>query len=449
MPWKPHTPGCASCDCVAYLFGDGAASSPTYLDGRPSLTPRPLADFAIAEGSIVSGQYRLTNGQRLAPRASLLGCATAWTHEIDLDGDADLAWDGLTIQLRATAGTVTVGGHVAAIMPTDATTRKTRLILYVTPAWLMVAAVRFHIAPDEYTGNNRTTTTRSSIQLITRANNYRDRVATLTAVGSTNVLAWFAADSTVSLDSDYLGEYADDYADPYNPAAITRTCYRPQLPEGTESNYQAQTAGTNTYLGKTHPDTFSIVGDASAAAEVDYTYFNGTTTTTERWSYASTIGAGFVRLVGLTLANFDWQDETAGTFSTTVADSLGPSVRGGLGTSSFVVRSATVSCCPTSPTSGNQQTHFAQATVDADSRAFWPAASNATPYPRPTIRHRLAVTQYTPTSAILSQEITTADVVPSATGTASATLQTTTETDPITGTGAIRFTDLTVQWLAS
>lgn len=445
MPWKRNTPGCASCNCVAYLFGDGSASSPIYLDSRPGLpfweSPKPLAEFPLAEGAIVAGAYTLTNGQRLAPRSSLLGCATAWSHEIDIVGDADLEWDGLTIQLRATAGTVTVGGHTAAFMPTDATTRKVRLILYVTPAWLMVAAIRYHIAPDEYTGNNRTTTTRSAVQVINRNNNFRDRVPVLTSVGTSTILAWFAADATVSLDSGgYLGGYL---------AAITRDCYRPQLPEGLESNYQKQNEATTTYLGRTHPATFSIVGDPEAAAEIDYTYNDGSGPVTLRWSLDAIVAAGLVRLVGVNTANFVWSSSTWGAFSNTITGSLGPPVGGGLGTSSFVVRSETLTCCPSSPTSGPMGSHVATARVDAATKAFWAAPTGANPYPKPAYRHALTVTQYTAAGAILSQSTTFATVTPSPTSTAAATLITSTITDPITGTGNIRFSSLDVQWVTS
>jgi hypothetical protein len=445
MPWKRNSPGCASCNCVAYLFGDGSASSPTYLDSRPNLTPKPLAEFSLAEGSIVAGAYTLTDGQRLAPRSSLLGCATAWSHEIDLIGDADLQWDGLTIALRATAGTVTIDGHTAAIMPTDATTRKVRLVLYVTPSWLMVAAIRYHIAPDEYTGNNRTTTTRSAVQVINRSNNFRDRVPVLTSVGTSTVLAWFAADATVSLSSGgYLGGYVGGYLN-----TITRDCYRPQLPEGLESNYQKQNEATTTYLGRTHPATFSIVGDPEAAAAIDYTFDDGSGPVTLRWSLADTIAAGLVRLVGTSTANFTWAASTAGAFTNTITGSLGPPIRGGLGTSSFVVRSETLTCCPSSPTSGDLGSHFATAYVDASTKAHWAAPTGATPYPKPAYRHALTVTQYTATAAILSQATTVATVTPSATSTTTATLITSTITDPITGTGAIRFTSIDVQWVTS
>ena len=140
MSLKPHSPGCG-CNCPQYLF----APTESIFPDRPSnLGSRLLTLFPVAEGTISGTSYLLDAGESLAPSPGLIHCGRAWFHEVDIfDGDADITWDGGVIEFRQ-AGTITVAGVAADIMPDDATIAYSRVVLYVTDAWYMVAVIRYH-----------------------------------------------------------------------------------------------------------------------------------------------------------------------------------------------------------------------------------------------------------------------------------------------------------------
>jgi hypothetical protein len=409
--------------------------------------------FAVTEGSVeTSGEgatfrrfYRLDSGERLGIDPGWVSCARAWFHEIDLfSGDADIVWDGGTIQYRGSAGTITAGGATADIMPDDATIAHTRLCLYVTESWYLVAVSRYHTV-----GGVADVTTRGSIQIFNRVTDVRSRAVTIGASGGVaQVRRWYAADATVKTSGDYLGDYYRDYlAGPSSGWSLRSQCVRPLLPVGTEAQYKHQRSGTDTYNGYTYPDTFALAGDIEGEWTETYTCNPGAVASTH--NFAGTLAAGIV-LKGTfgTYFNLLWEDFfPGGGTDTPTAVTMGGYVRGVVRTRLFnaSIESEQKSCCP--DTCGGTDwsaTRRALAGWFAGSAVVWNKPTGPNAYPKPVIRHLLLID--TTNVGAVTQTSTSADVVPANDGTAAATLVV--YGDPPAGgsAGFLVFTEVGLQW---
>jgi len=439
---KPGNPGCG-CNCPQYLFAPTVTSFP---DRPETLSPRLFSIFPTAEGSVSGSSYLLDAGESLAPSPSLIRCGRAWFHEIDIfDGDADITWDGGTIQFRQ-AGTITVDGVAADIMPDDATIAYSRIVLYVTESWYMVAVLRYHTVATV-----AGTTTRGSIQVFDRVTDVRNRSVTLESVGQagTSLRCWYIADATVTTSGDYLGDYYEEYlAGDYLNWTVRSTCYRPSLPAGTETQYQYQRAASDTFDGYDYPATFELAGNIEGEWVQNYTCNPGSVASTHNFSGA--LSAGILRPSGLGFANYEWLDLPPGSFVDTSTELTGPYVRGRPSTDLFnaLIRSELKSCCPaTCGGTDYQNTQRATAPWFAGSAVVWRKPTGQSAYPKPFIRHYLLIdTTNVSGGGAVTQESTTVEVIPGNDGTASATLVV--YGDPPAGgsAGFLVFTEVGLQW---
>ncbi len=440
MSLKPHSPGCG-CNCPQYLF----APTESIFPDRPSdLGSRLLTLFPLAEGTISGTSYLLDAGESLAPSPGLIHCGRAWFHEIDIfDGDADITWDGGVIEFRQ-AGTITVAGVAADIMPDDATIAYSRVVLYVTDSWYMVAVIRYHTVASV-----AGTTTRGSIQIFNRVTDVRNRSVSLEAVGEagTSIRSWYLGDATVMTSGDYLGDYYADYLAPAESTWTVRsTCYRPALPAGTEAQYQHQRAASDTFGGYNYPATFDLVGDIEGEWVRDYTCNPGSVASTH--NFAGVLTAGILRPAGLGFGDYEWLDLPPGSFVDTSTALVGPWVRGRPSTDVWnaIIRSEEKACCPaTCGGTDYQNTQRATASWFAGSAVVWPKPTGTAIYPKPVIRHLLIVDTTNLNGAGVSDERTQADTAIATDGTAAATIAVYATPDGPSA-GILRFTEVGLQW---
>lgn len=429
MGWHGPTGACGCCGgCrkVGFFAGtEGGVLDATYTGTRF------FSDFALQEGATESGAYNQPNtddqtlpgsfddrialdaGERMQPPAAVLASdCEAWFQMIELDGDADLAWDGGTIELRASAGTVTAAGQTVPILAdTELITYRTRLVLYVSGAWYGVFVSRYH-QTGKPSGGNHWTTTRGSIQVVDRVNDVSLQQPTLTGVADTKVYLWTIADATVRVSGGY--EYGE----------VTDRCAVPQLPAGTERAWQYQTAGTLSYnywgTARTYPDTFDLDPNPEVTT-------GGST---------GRVAAGYAGVT--TLDNsFDWLDIIDGNVFILDGDSVGTIGSGYFGPS--------VAGRGNGPVINYYADFYVSATaslgVEFYHQTIWRNGTPAEPYRRPVIRHYLRARRPP------QFETTFADVVPGADGKAPATLSVFVgfDGDVLTIYG-ICFTDCTIGW---
>lgn len=205
--------------------------------------------FELNEGVATASAFPqpLTTGQRLRPPPNvLLSTAQAWYHRIRFTGDIDIQWDGLTIEVRPSAGTLTSAGETIPIMPpvlspSNLATLSLQIMLVVTPDWYGVFFYNVHQFPA---GSALFTSSRGAIQVVDRMNDPAIRPVTLTSQSEDAAVTWWrVADMSVQISGDEVAEY----------------CPQPDLPHGTERFYQLQTAGSNTYSGFRVPQTFTVL----------------------------------------------------------------------------------------------------------------------------------------------------------------------------------------------
>lgn len=429
MGWHGPTGACGCCGGCRKV-GFFAGSEPRGLDG--TYTGDGLfSSFTLQEGTNESGTYDqpnllsgtlpgsftdridLATGERMQPRPSVLASdCEAWFQMIEMDGDADLTWDGGTIELRASAGTITAAGETVPIMPdTDSTTYRTRLVLYVSGAWYGVFVMRYHQTNRIGTSTAQWITTRGSIQVVDRVNDISAQQPTLTGVADAKVYLWTIADASVRVSGGY--EYGE----------VTDQCFVPELPAGTERAWLHHTAGTLSYnywgTPRTYPDTFDLDPNPEVTS-------GGST---------GNVAAGYAGVT--TLDNsFPWTDRIDGNVFTLDGDLVGtigsgyfgPTVTGGQSgaiqyfTDFYVAASAALG-------------------IDFYHRTIWRNGTAAEPYRRPVVRHYLRPRrspQFVPVHA---------DVVPGADGTAAATLSAFVGFDAgVLAIYAIAFTDCTIGW---
>lgn len=432
MAFKAHNPGCG-CNCEVRYYYETDYSSGSLFYGVTHSTVRSggFDQFAIAEGASSVTGYLLDVGERLQTENDWLWCSKAWFHEIDIfDGDADITWDGGTIQFRHTAGTITAGGVTVNVMTPTANSRLTRIVLYVTESWYMVCCIRYHEGPL-----SAALASRSSIQIFDRATDTSQRTVTLTGIGGdTSIRAWTLADATVKTSGDYLGDYYEEYlSGDYLGWEVKSQCRRPNLPTHTEVQYQAQRAATNSYLGFTHPATMTI--PTAPTVEIYRSCFGFPPTIS---TFNGPVPSGFV-LGYLPFPpfgeNYVWGDfPDSGGFTSDV-DGIISAFEDGRDNVILSVVSDTVTDC-----SG---TYRLTMNVNFESAMFWAFPTGIDPYPKPAVRHRI-----TSTSPIL-QPVVSVDVTPGTNSSAPATVVANfLRTPPSVGNYAI-FTDISFQWVAS
>jgi len=429
MGWHGPTGACGCCGGCRKV-GFFAGTEPGLLDSTYTAT-RLFAAFAIQEGATEAGTYNQPNlagatlpgsfssridldtGERMRPPAAVLASdAEAWFHMVELDGDADLEWDGGIIELRASAGTVTAGGETVPILAdTESATYRSRLVLYVSPEWYGVFVMRYHQTNRLGTSTPQWITTRGSMQVIDRSNDTAAREVTLTGVDGAKVYLWTIADASVRVSGGY--EYGE----------VTDRCSVPELPAGTETAWLHHTAGTLSYnyfgTPRTYPDTFDLDDDPEVTS-------GGST---------GRVSGGYAGVFILDVS-FPWSDVIDGNNFTLDGDLLGtigsgyfgPLVSGGARGSiqyrtAFYVDAA------------------AALAVDFYHRSIWRNGTAAEPYRRPVVRHYFRAAQPP------QFETTWADVVPAADGTAAATLSVFVGYNAaVFAAFAIAFTDCVMGW---
>lgn len=435
MAFKAHNPGCG-CNCEVRYYYETDYSLGSYVLGVQHTTTRSggFDQFAIAEGTSSSTGYLLADGERLQTENDWLWCSKAWFHEIDLfDGDADIAWDGGTIEFRHSAGTITVDGVTVDVLPTTSLLRCTRIVLYVTESWYMVCCIRYR-SPDTVT--SLTNASRSSIQIFDRVTDIRQRTVTLTGVGGdTSIRAWTLADATVKTSGDYLGDYYEEYlAGDYLGWEVKTQCRRPNLPTHTEVQYQAQRAAStaSSFFGFTHPATMSI----PTAPTVDmYQFCFGFPPTTSTYNGPLTTGLALSYQTFPPVGeNYVWGD-FPGIGFTNLADGIISAFEDGRDNKNLSAVSNTITNC-----AGTFRVVMA---IDFGSAMFWAFPTGLDPYPKPAVRHRIS------SAFPVVQPDVSVDVTPGSDSSAPATLVANyLRTPPGSGNHLI-FTDITFEWVAS
>lgn len=372
-----------------------------------------------------TAKWSMVAGHQLAPDSSILSSGSeAWFHSIELDGDVDLQWDGGTIQLRGSAGTVTAGGHPAPIMPDDAKMVRTVLTLYVTPTWYVVIVERYHKSNRRtFPGDEIVITTRGSVQVIDRENDPSAQNVTLTAIGDVSVYQWRVADASVLVEDD----------------AVVDRCSRPGLPIDTEANFQFQNAGTNSFTNYTgtwtSPSTMSVVGETQIGVSIGYSCFDGTQTVNRTHSYAGPIASGITRGV----FHLYWNDIVNGWWFESYGDG---GVIGSTGYEGSLMTDG-YTCCPSGNCAGAGDLLGHTAWIAGFStQMLWVGPTADVPYPKPAIRHGVALQ-----SDLGEFDRTTIDVTLGPTSTAPATIQVT-HAYPLWDDGGFEITEATLQWSA-
>lgn len=380
--YNRYSPGCTCC---------------TSIDCRSLLYQAPFVDFALAQGTLQPGPYPGTGsfapgsiavadrwamapGQMLTAHDPLSPGAQAWYHTIVLDGDADIIWDGGTIAFRPALGTVTAGGHTGLLMPTDGTTTRHAITLYVTPDWYGVYVLPYHqtlrvsppitpiIAP-----------TRGSMQCIDRTSDPLQRSVTLQADSAVAVYHWRIADATVLVDDGVIAEM----------------CYRPELPWSTEACYQAHQPHSLVALpnvGTYHqPAAITITASWLDATRNYECHDPGPppASVPSVWSYDGPI---------LSAIDMPWLDHlwSVGFSAGDHGLATGPGINGINGTPAFAT--AGLPCCPNVCGDRPFQQVGQADVVWCQPTVIWPAATPATPYPRPHIRHSIDSSMADPAS---------------------------------------------------
>lgn len=183
MAHKHHNPGCPCC-----------LQCPEEIDSTFSPS---FSSFTTAEGVINGSDWDMADGDVLVPHSVIPGTIVAWFHTFHIkSGDANITWDGLTIQYRSGPGTVSADGNAgitidsATIIATATgganwanhnATYGTHLTLMVTPQWYAVIVAHRRNSPLD--------ASRGSVQVIDRDNTASSRIPTFVAVGDTKVRA--------------------------------------------------------------------------------------------------------------------------------------------------------------------------------------------------------------------------------------------------------------------
>lgn len=327
MARKKHNPGCPCCAVFE-------CSDVTYdTDDFPAF---PTAEGeAIVESS--TGKWEMqTDDQLIAPTSTLQTSANAWFHEIRIEGDIDLTWDGITVAIRPASATVTTDGVTVPVMPPDGTTVNQVVVLYVTPNWYSVFFKPRHVT----NGLGTSPTTRGSIQTFDRTNDTSIRTVAVTAKqDDARVVTWRIADASVKVAS---GE-------------VVNECIQPVPPLGTEVMYQFQRAGSVTQNGKYRPQTFTPVSPGTAT----FNLYN--VSGPDDW---------------------DWVDNQSGDFGVTVGSTgaLGDQIDGRPGTTVETYTSVDPAGIPEVRT-----------LVQAFTQILLYYPTGATPFPKPQARHTLAL----------------------------------------------------------
>lgn len=340
-----------------------------------------------------SRRWNMTDGQQLSPPTNLLASGSrAWFHTVELDGDADLTWAGGTIQLRASAGTVTAGGSAVPIVADGDDVGaneqiRTKLVLYVTEQWYAVFAIRYHVLQMSFT-QQVYSTSRSSIQCIDRDNDVDQRSVTMTAVGHVNVYGWQVADASVQIED----------------GAVFARCSRPEIPMGTERGFLFQTADTKSFNFNlpwdpggglaTYPSTLSFTSTPEVDIHVPWTCYdeeNNPVSMLE--SYAGPMEAGIAASIA-PFFPFEWRDipDSLVFMGTSDGGILGPALNGGH--LLVAVATAHYDCCPDEQTCGEGIDMFSirmHTTLWLSMHSYWKGPSAEEPYPKVANEYRLNV----------------------------------------------------------
>ena len=437
MAFKPHNPGCGcNCEVRRYYAEDYSGESNGYFYGvshTANSTPG-FSQFAIEEGTSTTDGYLLGIGDRLQTNNDWLWCSKAWFHEIDIiDGDADITWDGGTIEFRHSDGTITVDGVTVDVLPVESRLKLTRIVLYVTETWYMVCCIRYKSYPaiDPFTEASR-----SSIQIFDRVTDIRQRTVTLTGVGGdTSIRAWTLADATVKTSGDYLGDYFAEYlAGDYLGWDVKSQCRRPNLPTHTEVQYQAQRAAStaSSFFGFTHPATMSI---PTAPTVAMYQFCFGFPPTTSTYNGPLTTGLALSYQTFPPVGeNYVWGD-FPGIGFTNLADGIISAFEDGRDNKNLFAVSNTIANCA--------GTFRVVMRVDFGSAMFWAFPTGLDPYPKPAVRHRISSV-----SPVVQPDVSV-DVTPGSDSSAPATLVANYLRTPPGSGNYLIFTDITFEWVAS
>lgn len=234
MARKNHNPGCPCCDCFDVTFTDDYST------------------FATAEGAYVTDRWVLASGEVL-DSGSKPSSGQAFFHTIHIkSGDCDLTWDGITFQFRDDGGTITDGTNASIFIPgsslaagwQDASADDgTYITLWVTPGWHAIAIRR------ERGGAFNNSTSRGSVQVITRDNTAASKSLKVTAVGGElKIKSWRATDATVAVAGGYM--YGE----------ISKECLKPaKMPSCTERYFQSQQDYPSNLTASASVDTYEIV----------------------------------------------------------------------------------------------------------------------------------------------------------------------------------------------
>jgi hypothetical protein len=368
--------------------------------------PRLGSEF---ETSSATQRLTLNTGDELGPPpTTIAGSATSWFHRIELSGDVDLTWDGGTIEVRPSAGTVTAGGQTAAIID-DATPRHTRLVLYVTPAWYAVMVYRIRSVSIFESASTRIGTTRSSIQQFDRDNTAASPGATLTAAAdNVRVYRWTLADST--------GD-----------------CDRPIPPMLTEDSHLLQTAGTKPTAQSTgtYPETFDVTGSAISGRREYFCAGDQVDT----FSGLVPVSPALLGLFGPTA--WTWEDKIAGNFTESSGAVVGPSVQ----------EQASLSW---EPIGGCDCSGVDQCSFDGNSafvprvRVNWPLPTIADPYPK--IRQEAIMDEDPARSGMSPSDTVRSFTTFGSNGRAAATTQLVIDRSIPSGIDGTEITEATVEW---
>ena len=292
----------------------------------------------------------LSAGQRMqAPEDVLSRGSEAWYHLIRFEGDVDLDWDGIRIEVRPAQGTITTDGVVVPIIPMasgiDSPTarRITDVMLIVTPDWYAVVYFPIRITQQFIIRTNR-----GAIQVVDRINDPTRRNVTLTMRSPQgSVVNWTVSDMSVQIRGN----------------EITRQCPRPELPDGTEHLQISQTSGFNVYVDQEFADAFGVSGTSRIPNSF----------TTSNYGIFFSSGGIVGRL------DFEWNEFAVGGRIQSLPPELAPlySYRGNINTGILFPNFQTLRLIQSSlPTTVGARIGFHQ-------RVVWRRQTVANPYPKP------------------------------------------------------------------